>query len=443
LVTVGEGPVFLHWRHLRVECRVGGMKNVFIPAGDTGVGAELLEQLRVFGITIREVEGVADVERLTSSLGSGLFLVDAGRIDREPGFITEIGRLKESLGSMLRVIFHADKDDFDIRLKTVRAGGEAFFQLPVDAHRLAEKIDSLFNERETEPYHVLIVDDDPEQVEYNSAVLRRVGMVVSSTTDPSLVISLLVEAKPDIMLLDMYMPQCTGLELAGIIRQNEAFASIPIIFLSVERDLEKQISAIRQGGDEFLEKPIKPEHLIFSIAMRAERTRAMRFYLERDYLTGLLNHATLSKRLANEVLRARRSGVDISFAKIDVDRLKDVNERYGHLTGDRILRSLSRQLLERLRRTDIVGRFGGEEFGIILPGADCRRAARLIDELRESFGRFPHRFEEAFFCVTISGGIASYPDFVSPADMMEAADRALIKAKDGGRDKIVVESARS
>ena len=102
------------------------MKNVFIPAGDTGIGAELLEQLRIFGITVRDVDGVADVERLTTSIGAGLFLVDAGRIDREPEFITEIGGLKESLGSMLRVIFHADKDDFAIRLKTVRAGGEAF-----------------------------------------------------------------------------------------------------------------------------------------------------------------------------------------------------------------------------------------------------------------------------------------------------------------------------
>ncbi len=419
------------------------MKNVFIPAGDKGIGTELLEQLRIFGITVRNVEGVADVARLTSSIGAGLFLVDAARIEREPSFVAEIGRLKESLGQALRVIFYADKDDFAARLKTVRAGGEAFFQLPVDAYRLAEKIDSLFNEREAEPYRVLIVDDDPEQVAYNSAVLARAGMVTSSVTDPSQVISMLVETKPDILLIDMYMPLCTGAELAGIIRQNEAFASIPIIFLSVERDLEKQISAIRRGGDEFLEKPIKPEHLVSSVAMRAERTRAIRFYMERDYLTGLLNHTTLIERLSNEVLRARRSGAVISFAKVDVDRFRDVNERYGHLTGDRILRSLSRLLSERLRRTDIIGRYGGEEFGAILPGADARCAARLIDELRDSFGRVMHRFEDATFSLTLSGGIASYPDFVGPTDMIEAADRALRKAKDGGRDRVAVETSRS
>jgi diguanylate cyclase (GGDEF)-like protein len=418
------------------------VKNVFIPAGDKGIGPELLEQLRIYGITVREVEDVSDVARLTASIGAGLLLIDAERIDKEPAFITEIWRLKETLGRALRVIYYADKDDFGARLKSVRAGGEAFFQLPVDACRLAEKIDALFSEREAEPYRVLIIDDDPEQVAYNSAVLTRSGMAASTATDPSKVISLLVETNPDIILMDMYMPGCTGPELAGIIRQHEAFAPIPIIFLSVERDLEKQISAIRRGGDEFLEKPIKPEHLVSSVAMRAERTRAIRFYMERDYLTGLLNHTTLTERLSDEVLRARRTGALISFAKIDIDRFREVNERYGHLTGDRILRSLSRLLSERLRRTDILGRYGGEEFGAILPGADCRCAARLIDEMRESFGSLSHRFEEASFSVTLSAGIASYPDFVSPADMIEAADRALRKAKDCGRDKVAVESSR-
>jgi diguanylate cyclase (GGDEF)-like protein len=418
------------------------MKNVFIPSGDKGLGSELLEQLRIYGITVREVEGVSDVARLTASIGSGLFLVDAERINREPAFVADLARLKESLGPALRIIFYSDRDDFESRLKTVRAGGEAFFQLPVDASRLAEKIDALFNERESEPYRVLIVDDDPEQVAYNSMVLDRAGMLTSSATDPAQVISLLVETKPDIILMDMYMPSCTGPELAGILRQNEAFAPIPIIFLSVEKDFEKQISAIRKGGDEFLEKPIKPEHLVSSVALRAERMRAVRFYMERDYLTGLLNHTTLIERLSNEVLRARRSGAVISFAKIDIDRFAFVNESYGHLTGDRILRSISRLLLERLRRTDIVGRYGGEEFGVILTGSDCRSAARLVDELRDSFSRLSFRFEDSSFSLTLSAGIAAYPDFVGASDVIEAADRALRRAKDGGRDKVVVESSR-
>jgi diguanylate cyclase (GGDEF)-like protein len=422
--------------------RGGSVKNVFVPAGDKGLGAELLEQLHIYGITVRKVEGPSEVSKLTKSVGSGLFLVDAARLNEEPGFDAALLGLKEELGSALSIIFYADRDDFEIRLRTVRAGGEAFFQLPMDASRLAEKIDSLFGERELEPYRVLIVDDDPEQVAFNSMVLERAGMLTTTATEPSKVIPLLVETKPDIILMDMYMPSCTGPELAGILRQNEAFAPIPIIFLSVEKDLEKQIVAIRKGGDEFLEKPIKPEHLVSSVAMRAERMRAIRFYMERDYLTGLLNHTTLVERLSNEVLRARRSGDMISFAKIDIDRFAFVNESYGHLAGDRILRSLSRLLLERLRRTDIVGRYGGEEFGVILTGSDSRNAARLLDEMRDGFSRLSFSFEGCALSLTMSAGVASYPDFVSPSDVIEAADRALRRAKDDGRDKVVVESSR-
>jgi diguanylate cyclase (GGDEF)-like protein len=417
------------------------MKNVFIPAGGRSIGTELLEQLRIFGITVREVAGVAEAARLTTPTDTGLFLVDAERIDREPLFIAEITRLKASLGSSLRLIFYGDRDDFGSRLKILRAGGEAFFQLPVDASRLVEKIDSLFNE--AEPYRVLIIDDDPEQVAYHSALLTRAGMQTATTTEVSNVIPLIVETKPDILLIDMYMPLCTGSELAGVLRQHEAFSSIPIIFLSVEHDSEKQIAAIRLGGDEFLEKPIKPEELVSSITARAERRRLMRCFMERDYLTGLLNHTTLTDRLSNEVLRARRTGSILSFAKVNIDGLRAANERYGHLSGDHILRSLSRLLLERLRRTDVVGRFSGQDFGVILPGADGRCAARLIDEMRESFSRLMHHVEAQSFALTLSAGIASYPDFVGSEDLIEAADRALSRAKDCGRDKVVVESSPS
>jgi len=417
------------------------MKNVYIPAGGRGLGSELREQLRIFGITVREVEGVSEAARLSSAGDVGVFLVDAERIDREPLFISELSRLKEGLGASLRLIFYGESDNFDFRLKSLRAGGEAFFQLPVDAARLVDKIDSLFGE--AEPYRILIVDDDPEQLAYHAALLTRVGMVVATTTEAAEAIPLVVETKPDVLLVDMYMPRCSGSELAGLLRQYEAFGSIPIIFLSVEKDSEKQIAAIRRGGDEFLEKPVKPELLVGAIIARAERRRMMRGYMERDYLTGLLNHTTLTERLSNEVLRARRSGSILSFAKINIDGLKLANERYGHLSGDHILRSLARLLAERLRRTDIVGRYSGQDFGVILPGADGRCAARLIDELRESFGSLSHRFEGQVFSLTLSAGISSYPDFVGSEDLTEAADRGLRKAKDCGRDKVVVESSSS
>ena len=130
----------------------------------------------------------------------------------------------------------------------------------------------------------------------------------------------------------------------------------------------------------------------------------------------------------------------ISFAKVNIDGLKEANEHYGHLCGDLILRSLSRLLTERLRRTDIVGRYSGQDFGVILPSADIRCATRLMDEIRESFALLAHSFEERSFFLTLSAGISSYPDFVGSDDLIEAADRALRRAKDCGRNSVAVES---
>jgi len=418
------------------------MKNVFIPAGDRGMGSELLEQLRIFGITVHEVEGASEIARLVASMGAGLLVSDSARIEREPAFMAELRRLKEELGSSLHLVFYDVRDDFAARLKAVRAGGEAFFQLPVDAPRLVDRIDALFDGREVPPYRVLLVDDDPEQLEYNALILRQAGMEPTLASDPARVIPLLIETRPEIVLLDMYMPSCSGPELAALIRQNEAFSGLPIVYLSVERDLEKQMGAIVQGGDEFLQKPIKPEHLVASVAIRAERSRTARFYRERDPLTGLLNHTNLSERLGTEVLRARRTGSVLSFAKIDLDGFKRVNEEYGYFTGDRVLRSLGRLLGERLRRTDVLGRFGGDEFGIILPGTDGRAAARLVDELRGSFGRLLHRVDGREFSVTFSCGLAAYPEFLSASELGEAAARGLGRAKGEGRDRLAVEAPR-
>ncbi len=416
------------------------MKNVLVRRGDRAGGPELLEQLRIFGITVREVDGAEELGRLVESLGEALLVADSQRLAREPAFIEELTALKERFGPSLRLLYYADRDDFPTRLDAVRAGGEAFFILPVDAAALADKIDALFKEREAPPYRVLIMDDDPEQVENNARILQEAGMETITATDPRQLIPLLVETKPEIILMDLYMPACSGIELASIVRQNEAFASLPIVFLSVERDLEKQIYAIRKGCDEFLEKPIKPEHLVTSVAMRAERSRAARFFVERDALTGLLNYSNLAERLANELLRARRSGTQLSFCLMDIDRIKEINEEHGHLVGDRVIRAAARLMTERFRRTDMVGRYGGARFAVILPGADGRIAGRVVDELRGAFAGLRHRGGEDEFRASLSCGLASYPDFLGAQEITSAAERALAAAKEQGRDRVVTES---
>ena len=133
-----------------------------------------------------------------------------------------------------------------------------------------------------------------------------------------------------------------------------------------------------------------------------------------------------------------RLNQNIALAMLDLDHFKTVNDNYGHATGDRVLRSLARMLTQRLRATDVVGRYGGEEFAVILTGASAEAAAKRLDEVRESFADLVHFANGQEFKVTFSCGIASAPPNGESAGLSESADKALYKAKHSGRNCIVV-----
>ena len=176
--------------------------------------------------------------------------------------------------------------------------------------------------------------------------------------------------------MDMYMPGCNGMELAKAIRQIGAYFSIPIVYLSSETDTDKQFQAMQIGGDAFLTKPIEPHRLVSSVAVRAERMKIIRSYMVRDSMTGLFNHTTTKEHLDTAIAHAQRKQEEVCFAMIDVDKFKAVNDTYGHPIGDRVLIALARLIRQRVRKADIVGRFGGEEFAVILPG--CASLRRLF-----------------------------------------------------------------
>jgi diguanylate cyclase (GGDEF)-like protein len=156
----------------------------------------------------------------------------------------------------------------------------------------------------------------------------------------------------------------------------------------------------------------------------------------RDGLTGLLNHTRFKEQINIEITRARRLQQPLSLAMIDIDHFKHVNDTYGHPAGDRVLRLLSRFLERRLRCTDVCGRFGGEEFGVLLTGADAEQAAKVMDALREDFSQLEQTAEQQAFHVTFSCGIADLTAATDATQIIRQADRALYRAKHGGRNQV-------
>lgn len=336
------------------------------------------------------------------------------------------------------LFFSAEETDTMTRLAAVRAGGREFFSGSLDASNLFERIEVLTNIAQYEPYKVLIVDDSRAQATHTERVLNSAGIVTRTLIEPIEAMNHLADFQPDLIILDMYMPECNGPELAQVIRHNDRYVSVPIIYLSAEDDLDKQLDAMSEGGDDFLTKPIKPRHLIATVRNRASRARSLRARMVRDSLTGLYNHTHTLQLLEDARFRAERDGQPLSFAMIDIDFFKKVNDTYGHPMGDRVIKSLALFLKQRLRKSDHVGRYGGEEFAVVMPNTDAAAANRVLDDIRQRFAEIQFSAQPHDLSCTFSCGIAQLAPHLDGKLLSQQADQALYVAKHGGRNQVAI-----
>ncbi|UJQ93994.1 GGDEF domain-containing protein [Mariluticola halotolerans] len=345
--------------------------------------------------------------------------------------------LTRSLAQKHRIVLIAENRDFDFRLQAARAGVEAVLWSPLDLVDLGAWLAD-FDDAEKEAYTILIVDDDELAAETYALTLEAAGMHVHVVTDATLATEAVGQVMPDLVLMDLQMPGASGLEIARVIRQSRQHLSLPIVFLSAERDPERQHMARKVGGDDFIVKPVNLENLAGLVGIRAERAQALRQVMERDSLTGLLNHARFKDRLAAEFERSRRTQSPLAVCLLDLDHFKRVNDTYGHQAGDRVLQTLAHSLAGALRRTDVVARYGGEEFAILLLDTPVEDAFRVMEKIRTGFGNIVFDSESGPYSVTLSVGICNDLDAVSTESMVRRADEALYAAKRNGRNQVKV-----
>ena len=173
------------------------------------------------------------------------------------------------------LIFISGSNDFADRLKAVQAGASAYFPAPLDINALAGLLDRVTSAEPARPYRILIVDDDEALAAFYAVVLQAAGMQTCTVSDPREVMAPLADFKPDLITCDLHMPQCNGAELAAVIRQQQDLVRIPIVFLSTETSLDRQAQALRQGGDDFILKPVDPAALVAAAQSRARRYRSL------------------------------------------------------------------------------------------------------------------------------------------------------------------------
>lgn len=253
---------------------------------------------------------------------------------------------------------------------------------------------------------------------------------------------------PSISVVDWVMPGMTGIELVKKVRELEPEPYRYIIMVTAKSEKGDIIKGLEAGADDYLTKPVDMEELevrlwagkrIIRLQSQLVRAReALRYQATHDPLTGLWNHVSILDFLEREIARCTRHGSPFSLAMLDLDHFKSVNDNFGHQAGDRVLAATARLLETTTRRYDSVGRYGGEEFMLILPDCDRTAAAAQLERLRTYVAGSPVEYEDHSIDVTGSFGAVVWSAGVScdAHQLVKAADLALYRAKRAGRNRV-------
>ncbi|HXE58468.1 MAG TPA: diguanylate cyclase, partial [Gemmatimonadales bacterium] len=399
--------------------------------------AAIAERLGAIGFTARVADEPGDLDRAPLSERPDLVVVVARAQDAEADPYTLLAAAAGGAGAPRRTVALVDPASAIDRFRAAVAGAAAVFpgdrwehELPGFAKALA-RIGA-------PPANVLLVEDDPALASLITGALEQAELRVRHCRSAESAYELLGAESPDLLLLDVRLPGLDGFALARLIRSDPRFSLIPIVFLTSRTSVEDQIEALRSGGDDFLTKPVDLHLLVYAVALRAERGRRIRELVHRDGLTGLLNHSALMTELEHAIAYSRRHGESLALLMIDLDHFKRINDRYGHLVGDHVLRHVARVFQRVVRSSDLLARYGGEEFAVLLRHCPVEGAALTAGKLREALEAHPAALPGGESVpVRASIGVALYPrDGQTVAALAGAADRALYRAKRAGRNRV-------
>ncbi len=313
----------------------------------------------------------------------------------------------------------------------------------------------------TRKFRILVVDDDRDSVDLLTKWLTMEGYEAFSAFSGAEALDRIGRDRPDLVLLDLLIPPPDGMAIIRAVKKDRVMSAIPLIVMTVKRDVRSKVEALKGGADDFIVKPFHFDELD-AVLRSSLKKRYLYASLERanrqlkeandkllklsvtDDRTNLLNDRYLRRRLQEEFKRALRYGTPLSVMMLDLDHFKQINDKYGHDCGDQVLREFGRLVTENAREIDIVGRFGGEEFLMILPNTDGIRAAIVAERVRKAAEEHVYRYKEFLVRVTVSAGIASVPanqEARTEADLLKAADNALYRAKQASRNKVIVDRA--
>lgn len=410
--------------------------DVWLLLDDAALTEELSTQLQGFGL---QVCLFSDFTALSAALRERFpaILFTAATLGSGESLFKQSWLLNELAKQQTRMLVLADNDNFATRIRVAQLRAEGVFFAPVNVPELITQISELLDYSASSG-KVYIVDDDRLLAEHYALVLTQVGIETKVNRKIENIIDEVMQFQPDLILMDIYMPEYSGAEISGVLRQYRSLKRIPIVFLSSEQNKSIQISAMSYGADDFITKPVDDVQLTQALKVRLTRSLQLKNLVEKDSLTSLIKHGAIKEAANMEFMRAERNKTLLSIVMLDIDHFKRVNDSYGHATGDMVITALATLLRKRIRKTDRAGRYGGEEFLLVLPDCPAEQAYQLTEQILQSFAALHFNAQGQQFNCTFSAGVvcSDMQHFDSAAKMVGCADKALYEAKAAGRNQI-------
>lgn len=418
-----------------VPVTIPGEAPILLFIANDSPASQVIDQLEQRDLKLQTVGNTRELLQALSEQKNRLILTDTLTLPEIEAIQTDLEQARSQHAIRPPLVFISDSNDLQLRIRAMRAGGEAFFVPPLDAAEVAQRVMELSSPCLDQPCRVMVVEDDPAQAEFASSILRKAKMEVLTVTEPMLVVDKLQAFHPNLILMDIYMPEVNGIELTAIIRDHKEFVATPIVFLSGEQSTDKQMDALSVGGDDFITKPIRPKHLLHVVNHRIRRINHLQQALggrERKQHMGLLDKPKFMARI-NHCLQQPDDAAWTVFHLVP-DQLAEIRAEHGLGTQDSLMGMLLQRVTANLGTHDLLCRLDDHSLTLLIKQDDADSTAAMAEQLREQIASQPFTLNQVAHNVTTSIGICPLEDqeHQEPAGVITRAARACAQALAAG-----------